>query len=105
MKLFVNTRRGKKYLNVTASTRGALANMIGSNWFIIDGVTYSVDEVYAEEDENSTASGVVIGGLIGLLAGPVGVIGGGILGGLIGNGNDNKDNQKVRLFNNSRVFR
>lgn len=105
MKLFINTQRGKKYLNGIASTRGALANKIGSNWFIIDGATYSVDEVYAEEDDNSTAAGAVIGGLIGLLAGPVGVIGGGVLGGLIGSESDNKDNQKVKFFNNSRVLK
>lgn len=104
MKLFINTKLGKKRINAVAATRGILANMIGSNWFMIDQETYSVEDVYAEEDDNSTAAGAIIGGLIGLIAGPAGVVGGGVIGGLIGSDNDNKDSRKVSIFNNSRVL-
>lgn len=103
MRLYVNTFAGKKYLNVTASTRAMLANIIGSNWFIVEGITYDVNSVYAEGNDNNTAAGAILGGVIGLLGGPIGVLGGGILGGLIGNGSDSEDYQKVNLFNNSRV--
>jgi hypothetical protein len=104
MKLYVvnkyNTSE-KIYLNVTASTRNELARVIGDKTFYLNGILYSVWEVYAEGDTNSTGAGAVIGGLVGLLGGPVGMIIGGVVGGAIGNSSDQDEVKNINLFNNS----
>lgn len=105
MKLYVTNRTNNQriYLNMLASTRGDLANLIGSPWFNLEGGQYHVHQVVAESENNSTVAGVVVGGLIGLLGGPFGVILGGTLGGALGNEGDKNETQKVNYFNNSRV--
>jgi hypothetical protein len=103
MKLYVvnpNTKK-KVYLNLIASTRHGLANQIdGENFYLGDNL-YSVSDVCAEYESNNTATGVVVGGAVGALYGPVGIIIGGLLGGLIGNSSDVKEIVRVRRFNNS----
>ena len=103
MKLYVvnpNTKQ-KVYLNLIASTRHGLVNQIGGNNFYLGDNLYSVLDVCAENESNSTATGVIVGGAVGALCGPVGIIIGGLLGGLIGNSSDENESVKVKRFNNS----
>lgn len=101
MKLYINTPNGKTRINVVAPTRAALAQRIGSRYFQVGNRYYNVQDVYAEKDAEQTAAGAILGGLLGLIAGPAGVIGGGVLGGLIGNEADVKEKQKIDTFNRS----
>ncbi len=102
MKLYVvNQSNQKVYLNLTASTRKGLANLIGGYNFYLGNNLYSVYDVWAENDSNSTATGAVVGGVVGALGGPIGILIGGLLGGLIGNGSDEDESAKIRRFNNS----
>lgn len=102
MKLFVvNSRNQKIYLNQVAPTRTALANNIGNEFFNIRGEVYSAWDVYAEPSTASTASGTVIGGLIGLVGGPLGLLAGGAIGAIVGNNQDTTDQERVNRFNRS----
>lgn len=105
MKLFVKDKISNTRipLNILASTRNELANIIGSSWFSLHGQQYHVHEVVAETDSNNTAAGAIVGGLIGMLGGPAGILLGGALGGALGNENDKSESEKVRRFNQSRV--
>ena len=104
MKLYVTNPQGnREYLNVLASTRQELANIIGSHWFTFNGNQYHVHQVVATVETNNTAAGAVIGGLIGLLGGPFGVLLGGTIGGALGNEGDKSEVSRVRYFNQSRV--
>lgn len=78
-----------------------MANNLGSYHFIIHGLSFSVNDVFAESDEGGLTAGAIIGGVIGLIAGPGGAIVGGTLGGLLGNSNDKDERNKVQRFNNS----
>lgn len=101
MKLFITTGAGEKiYLRLIAATRSELATQIGSPWFTINDRTYHVRDVKAETS-NSTATGAVVGGMIGILLGPVGIIGGSLIGGLLGNESDKGETQAVNYFNSS----
>lgn len=105
MKLFVHDKvnRTKIYLGVIAPTRAELSRLIGSTWFSMNGFQYHVHEVVAESDDNNTTAGAIVGGLIGLLAGPAGVIIGGLLGGALGNESDKSEIAKISRFNNSTI--
>lgn len=102
MKLYIiNQNNQKVYLNLTAPTRQELANQIGGYNFFLGYNLYSVNQVWAENDSNSTATGAVVGGVIGALGGPVGILIGGLLGGLFGNSSDEQEAAQVRRFNQS----
>lgn len=105
MKLYVFSKlnNSKIYLNVTFPHRQAMRNYFGGDWFVInDGFSYSVNETYAEaEQNNNTIAGTIIGGLIGLLAGPEGAIIGAGIGAAIGNSSNNDENRAANAFNNS----
>lgn len=102
MKLFVtNPNNQKVYLNLIASTRGELQNLIGGHLFNLGNFTYNINQVYAEKDVNKTTAGLIVGGSIGALGGPVGILIGGALGGIIGNTSDDIETGKVKTFNNS----
>ena len=105
MKLFVvdKTTNQKVNLNLLASTRGELVRLIGSPWFTFNGHNYHVNNVFAVADSNDTITGAIVGGVIGLLAGPIGIIAGGLLGGAIGNGGDKTEISNVDNFNSSKV--
>jgi hypothetical protein len=62
---------------------------------------FSNRDVYAEPDASDATSGAIIGGLIGLLAGPEGAIIGAGIGGMIGAGARERDQNAVRRFNQS----
>lgn len=104
MKLYVINpqSRQKIYLNLTASTRRHLINQIGGQKFYLGNTLYSVYDVHAENDSNSTSTGAVVGGVVGALAGPAGILIGGLLGGLIGNSSDEEETVMIKRFNSSR---
>jgi hypothetical protein len=103
MKLYViNKSKHKVYLNLTASTRQALANQIDGQNFYLSNNLYSINDVWAEGDSNSTATGAVVGGVVGALGGPLGILIGGLLGGLFGNSSDEAEAFQVKKFNESR---
>lgn len=65
---------------------------------------YSVSQVYAEKTTlGNTLPVAVMGGLIGLVGGPAGVIAGGTLGGIIGKTVDDKELREVQFFNKSKT--
>lgn len=102
MKLYVCNRNNRKeYIDLVAPTRRHLAAIIGNPKFFLDDISYTVNDVYAESDNNDTVSGVILGGLVGLLGGPVGLIIGGATGALIGNNREDDDQIRVSKFNRS----
>jgi hypothetical protein len=101
MRLFVNHKGRRLYLKSQASSRMQFSREIGSHWFSVDGIHYSVNQVQAEPTPGSTVAGALLGGVVGLIAGPIGVISGATLGGIIGNKSDESEQIKVRNFNNS----
>ena len=102
MRLYViSPNRQKVYLNLSASTRQELTQIINTPNFYLGGNLFGVQQVYAEKDTNRTAAGTLVGGLVGALGGPPGMIIGGILGGLLGSGSDEEETKKVEKFNNS----
>lgn len=102
MKLYViNQNNHKVYLNLTAATRQGLAIQIGGRNFYLGNNLYSVNQVWAENDSNSTVTGAVVGGIVGSLGGPVGILIGGLLGGLFGNGSVEQEELQIRRFNQS----
>lgn len=101
MRLFVNHKGKKVYLNSQASSRVQFSKELGSQWFSIDSVLYTVNQVQAEATPGSTVVGAAFGGIVGLIAGPIGVISGATLGGIIGNKSDESERIKVQNFNRS----
>lgn len=102
MKLFVNDTSGnKRYLNTIASTRNELVNKLGSEYLLIDSVTYHVSQVYAEKSSEAMAASTVIGGALGLVGGMAGVLIGGAFGALLGNESDKKEITSIDIFNRS----
>lgn len=103
MQLFVKDKNGKKIiLDVTAPTRRELSFKIGTE-FYVGKQYYTINQVIAESNNNDTAGGAALGGLIGLLGGGVGVAVGGFFGGLIGNARDTEEQKKINQFNRSRL--
>lgn len=105
MKLFVHDKLvpGRKiYLDVEASTRLVFMRKRGAD-FTIRGQLYDVYDVWAEPSSSKTVTGTVAGGLIGALAGPVGILLGSGIGTLFGGAAQEEENRKVNTFNQSRV--
>lgn len=112
MKLFMYCCycRRKIYLASQAKTRNQLAAQWGNPFNLKcphcrrNGL-YLVEQVYAEKStQNSSLPIAVIGGLIGLLGGPVGALAGGAIGGLVGKTADDKEVNEVVQFNRSKAF-
>ncbi|RXJ98476.1 hypothetical protein CRV02_13365 [Arcobacter sp. CECT 8989] len=105
MKLYVvNPITNKKeYLNTVANTKKDLIKIYDSKEIKIHDHLFSIEDVKAEINSETTAPSMVIGGAIGLFGGVVGVIAGGLIGGLLGNNSDAKDKQAVQRFNESTI--
>ena len=109
MRLFIRScnRCGKRInLSVIASNRGQLANRIGHSFEIQcphcqDYSFHTVDEVFAEPNPPSTPAGAILGGLVGLIGGPPGMLIGGVLGTLWGVNVDEGEKRSVDRFNRS----
>ncbi|VUT27698.1 MAG: hypothetical protein SYNGOMJ08_00248 [Candidatus Syntrophoarchaeum sp. GoM_oil] len=93
------------YLNIVVGTRGELETHIGSRYFTIScshcGInkTYSVHDVFAEVGQSSLPAGAILGGLIGLVGGPIGTLLGGTVGSILGASADEEEKKRVRRFN------
>uniref|UniRef100_UPI004049D815 hypothetical protein n=1 Tax=Flavobacterium sp. TaxID=239 RepID=UPI004049D815 len=101
MKLYVKNGSEKIYLRHSALNRKQLVNRIGGYYFTIDGIHYNVNQVFAEKESSNTVAGGIIGGSIGLFAGPIGFLAGVFVGGLIGNSSETKEEEEVNQFNRS----
>ena len=62
---------------------------------------YSNRNVFAEAEAGQTTGGAVLGGLVGLLGGPIGLILGGAAGAMLGAANENSEQTKANRFNQS----
>lgn len=102
MKLYVQNKASgaRTYLKQNANSRQQLASQLGSERFKVKNQTYSVNDVRAEQNDN-TANAMAAGGVIGIAGGVPGVIIGGIIGALLGKSTDDEDNKKVEKFNRS----
>lgn len=104
MKLYIKDPNGNRiYIRHIAPSRPVLAQKLGARDFSLQGRRYTVNDVIAENDGTKTTAGAVIGGILGLIFGPVGVIGGGAIGGLIGNTSDTNEENQANEFNKSRI--
>lgn len=107
MKLYIISKlgNGKIYLDTTASTRSELASKLGRSVFSLgnEGKIH-VDDVIAECDSTLNAGmGAAIGGGIGMLLGPIGILIGAGIGGVFGNDTTNAEKIRVEKFNRSKV--
>lgn len=103
MKLFVTDKDNRKvYINKVASSRSELLEVLGKNEFKVRGKKYYVRNVRASVDSNDTFKGILVGGVVGAFAGPIGIAVGGIAGAIIGNGSDLKKRKNVVKFNKSK---
>ena len=102
MKLFItNKQKDRTYINLTAKSRTELMQKLGNEFFTVSGEVYTVWDVQAEPETGSTGAGTVIGGLVGLLGGPIGLLIGGTFGAAIGKNQDFTEKEKVEFFNQS----
>ncbi|MBB1315953.1 hypothetical protein [Aliivibrio sp. SR45-2] len=102
MKLYVNDKSGiKRYLNTRTTSRTELSNVLGGEYFEIEGEVYHIKQVFAEKSSDNAPVSTVIGGALGLVGGMPGVIIGGVLGALFGNESDKKEIAEIDAFNRS----
>ena len=103
MRLYVEGHCGHRiHLTSPALTRSELPP-----WFQIQcpqhqtvGM-YWASTVFAQPDAGQTTGGAVIGGLVGLLGGPIGLILGGAAGALLGAANETNEQARANTFNQS----
>lgn len=62
---------------------------------------FSRNDVIVEAESNFTAGGAVVGGLLGILGGPIGLVLGGAIGGLLGANADSEEQKRLRQFDQS----
>lgn len=107
MKLYVIHKGKKIYLrNTSAPSRNELAHKLGRTFYLNFGdgrAEFNVSDVKAELEDNY-AVGLIVGALIGILAGPIGLVVGGLLGMLIAQSKDQSRNEDAVYFNNSQVY-
>ncbi|GJA16679.1 hypothetical protein ACK3YJ_19150 [Aeromonas caviae] len=102
MKLYVVDSTGaKRHLDIKASSRKELANILGGEYFEIEESVFHVSQVLAEKTGDSTPISTVIGGALGLVGGMPGVLIGGALGALFGNESDKQQRTAIEAFNRS----
>lgn len=103
MKLYVLDRsnRSKIPLKIIASDRRNLTKILGTSKFVLNGTLYSVNDVQAEPTTDNAAVGGLLGGVVGAVAGPAGIIIGGVLGAAIGQDQVDKDKREAEVFNRS----
>ena len=102
MRLCVNESGHEFYIAAFAATRCELAQKLGDPVEVkIDGAwhTYNIDDVYAEPAGRLDIAFMMIGGLIGLVAGPFGALFGALGGYLWGINENMKEERKVKIFN------
>lgn len=107
MKLYVinpETKR-KIYLKTDAQSKTQFKKELRQNQFKLRGIQYTIDQVHSEPKmSGSTITNVAIGGAIGLIGGPFGMLAGAAAGGFIGKMIDDNDRRKSRIFNTRRGY-
>lgn len=104
MRLYVlNNQDEKVYLDKVAVTRQALAEAIGSKFIQVADKSYPINKVLAEKSGDNAPVSTVLGGALGLAGGMPGVIIGGILGAMLGHDSDRTEQERVNIFNGSKV--
>lgn len=106
MRLYVTHCDRRIYLGISASDRYQLAESVGTRFRVqcprCGGYyDYSVDEVVAEPESGAAPGGAILGGLIGLIGGPLGMLIGGGVGTLWGAKADQDEERKANRFNRS----
>jgi hypothetical protein len=103
VKLYLQGQCGHKiFLTSPALTRADLPA-----WFHLicphdqQGGYYSTRNVFAEPESGQTAGGAILGGLVGLLAGPIGLILGGTAGASLGAATEKTELARAKHFNES----
>ncbi len=109
MRLFIrgcNHCRRRIYLGIIAPTRNKLADRFGYSFEIVcphcqNYSHHNINEVFAEQGPPATPAGAILGGLVGLIGGPLGMLIGGGLGTLWGANADEEERRRVNRFNRS----
>lgn len=103
MKLYVIDKedKAKVYINKVAGSREELRKLIGKDEFSVKGKVYHVTEVHAAKETNNSISGAIIGGALGLFAGPIGIALGGFTGAVLGQIENKRKSKHVHRFNQS----
>jgi hypothetical protein len=92
----------KIYVASRALTRAELPETFILRCPICDGVsTYRREDVCAEQSDVNSVGAALAGGLLGLVAGGIGVIIGALAGGLLGENFKNRELNAVQRFNES----
>jgi len=111
MRLFVHRCENcgqKIYLDVVMASRSQLRQHFQGDYFYVTcnhcgfRNIFNVNQVFAEIEPGSPIKGGIIGGLLGLVAGPIGVLIGGGLGAMVGSNTEKEERNRVFFFNNSR---
>lgn len=105
MKLYVINPSGEKiYISNQASSRGELQDTLGKDTFFLekDNYYYHIHDVFAEKEGNVITKSAV-GGVIGILGGPIGVGIGLLVGTAVGAMAEDKENKRIEKFNNSLI--
>lgn len=104
MKLYIPSRIGNQKIWITskAEYRNDLREQFNGNRFFCNGYEYYVSEVWAEPELIVFAGPTAVGGLIGALAGPIGIVVGLILGGGVGSKVTIDERVRAERFNCSR---
>ena len=104
MRLFVDKPGSKVYLAAFADTRCELAQKLSDRFSVkIEGgwYDYDIEDVYAEPAGRVDLAFMMVGALVGLVAGPLGVIFGGFCGYLLGINEGGKEEHRAKIFNES----
>jgi hypothetical protein len=103
VKLYLQGHCGHRiYLTSPATTRSEIPA-----WFQLQCpqdqsfYLYSSRSVVAQPESGHTAGGAFLGGIVGLLGGPIGLILGGAAGAMLGAANENTEVAKANRFNQS----
>jgi len=102
MRLCVDESGNKVYIAASAASRCELAQKLSDPFSVKIGDAwhdYDIEAVYAEPAGRLDIAFMMIGGLVGLVAGPFGALLGVLGGYLWGLNEDMKEERKVKIFN------
>lgn len=96
----------KIYINIIGETRQELVSKVGHNFKVkCDACNninyYSVYDITAEKGISRTPTGAILGGIIGIIGGPLGIILGSGIGTLLGGASDINEKGRIDNFNQS----